>query len=175
MEDGGRGENQKYCIAQVQIWPFWPSWPSPDLLPIWTWTWAWLKAKKRHSNYRWTNPHPVGWCLPHSFQLCSVFWSSYCYSDQLHSVNWIFCVSKWSLMCFVLRQSNHKILFFRIYFCLKTRNETSLVTSMGLCLAEEENLNQRKKKSLMKALKMSIIHCVVFIISWTPYTFMATW
>ena len=128
-----------------------------------------------HSNCRWANPHPVGWCLPHSFQLCSVFWSSYCYSDQLHSVNWIFCVSKWSLMCFVLRQSNHKILFFRIYFCLKTRNETSLVTSMGLCLAEEENLNQRKKKSLMKALKMSIIHCVVFIISWTPYTFMATW
>lgn len=64
---------------------------------------------------------------------------------------------------------------FRIYFCLKSRNETSLVTSMELCRAEEENLNQRKKRSLMKALKMSIIHCVVFIISWTPYTFMATW
>ena len=46
---------------------------------------------------------------------------------------------------------------------------------MGLCRAEEENLNQRKKKSLMKALKMSIIHCSLFIISWTPYTFMATW
>ena len=34
--------------------------------------------------------------------------------------------------------------------------------------------HQRKKKSLMKALKMSLIHCVVFIISWTPYTVMAT-
>ena len=64
---------------------------------------------------------------------------------------------------------------FRIYLCLKSRNETSLVTTMELCRAEEENLSQRKKKSLMKALKMSIIHCVVFIISWTPYTFMATW
>ena len=68
-----------------------------------------------------------------------------------------------------------KSYLFRIYFCLKSRNETSLVTSMGLCRAEEENLNQRKKKSLMKALKMSIIHCSLFIISWTPYTFMATW
>ena len=66
-------------------------------------------------------------------------------------------------------------LVFSIYLCLKSRNETSLVTTMELCRAEEENLNQRKKKSLMKALKMSIIHCVVFIISWTPYTFMATW
>ena len=35
------GENQKYCTAQVQIWPSWPSWPSPDLHLTWTWTWAW--------------------------------------------------------------------------------------------------------------------------------------
>ena len=79
-----------------------------------------LKLKKHlcriHSNYRWTNPNPVGWCLPHSFQLCSVFWSSYCYSDQLYSVNWIFWESKWSLMCFVLRQSDHKILSFQNLF-----------------------------------------------------------
>ena len=27
----------------------------------------------------------------------------------------------------------------------------------------------------MKALKMSIIHVVVFVLSWTPYTVMATW
>ena len=27
----------------------------------------------------------------------------------------------------------------------------------------------------MKALKMSIIHVLAFVVSWTPYTFMATW
>ena len=31
------------------------------------------------------------------------------------------------------------------------------------------------KKSVMKALKMSVIHVVVFVVSWTPYTVMATW
>ena len=38
------GENQIYCIAQVQIWLSWPSWPSPDLHPTWTWTWAWQQT-----------------------------------------------------------------------------------------------------------------------------------
>ena len=33
----------------------------------------------------------------------------------------------------------------------------------------------RAQKSVMKALKMSIIHVLVFVISWTPYTVMATW
>ena len=31
------------------------------------------------------------------------------------------------------------------------------------------------KDGKMKALKMSIIHVVTFVLSWTPYTFMATW
>ena len=30
-------------------------------------------------------------------------------------------------------------------------------------------------KNMMKALKMSIIHVVVFVLSWTPYSVMATW
>ena len=33
----------------------------------------------------------------------------------------------------------------------------------------------RRKESTMKALKMSIIHVVAFVVSWTPYTVMATW
>ena len=33
----------------------------------------------------------------------------------------------------------------------------------------------RAKKSVMKALNMSIIHVLAFVISWTPYTVMATW
>ena len=33
----------------------------------------------------------------------------------------------------------------------------------------------RAKKSLMKALKMSLIHVLAFVLSWTPYTVMATW
>ena len=28
---------------------------------------------------------------------------------------------------------------------------------------------------VMKALKMSVIHVVAFIVSWTPYTVMGTW
>ena len=28
---------------------------------------------------------------------------------------------------------------------------------------------------MMKALKMSIVHCALFVFSWTPYTVMATW
>ena len=28
---------------------------------------------------------------------------------------------------------------------------------------------------VMKALKMSIIHVLAFIVSWTPYTVMGTW
>ena len=30
-------------------------------------------------------------------------------------------------------------------------------------------------KKVMKALKMSIIHVLAFIVSWTPYTVMGTW
>ena len=33
----------------------------------------------------------------------------------------------------------------------------------------------KPKKTAMKALKMSIIHVVAFIVSWTPYTVMGTW
>ena len=41
--------------------------------------------------------------------------------------------------------------------------------------SDENAANKHRKKSLMKALKMSIIHMVVFVLSWTPYTVMATW
>ena len=30
-------------------------------------------------------------------------------------------------------------------------------------------------KSMMKALRMSLIHVLAFVFSWTPYTTMATW
>ena len=40
---------------------------------------------------------------------------------------------------------------------------------------EERISNKKKKKSVMKALKMSVIHVVVFVLSWTPYSAMATW
>ena len=40
---------------------------------------------------------------------------------------------------------------------------------------EERSSNRTKKKSVMKALKMSVIHVVVFVLSWTPYSVMATW
>ena len=31
------------------------------------------------------------------------------------------------------------------------------------------------RRTVMKALKMSVIHVVAFIVSWTPYTVMGTW
>ena len=36
-------------------------------------------------------------------------------------------------------------------------------------------MNQNKKKGLMKALKMSVVHVSIFVLSWTPYSVMATW
>ena len=32
-----------------------------------------------------------------------------------------------------------------------------------------------RKEGMTKALKMSIIHMLAFVLSWTPYTFMGTW
>ena len=40
---------------------------------------------------------------------------------------------------------------------------------------EERSSNNKKRKSVMKALKMSVVHVVMFVLSWTPYTIMATW
>ena len=40
---------------------------------------------------------------------------------------------------------------------------------------EDRSSNQKKRKSVMKALKMSVVHVVMFVLSWTPYTIMATW
>ena len=40
---------------------------------------------------------------------------------------------------------------------------------------EERSSNHKKRKSVMKALKMSVIHVVMFVLSWTPYSIMATW
>ena len=40
---------------------------------------------------------------------------------------------------------------------------------------EERSSNHKKKKSVMKALKMSVIYVAVFVLSWTPYSTMATW
>ena len=40
---------------------------------------------------------------------------------------------------------------------------------------EERSSNDKKRKSVMKALKMSVVHVVMFVLSWTPYTIMATW
>ena len=41
--------------------------------------------------------------------------------------------------------------------------------------SEQSNYSKRTKRSVMKALKMSMIHVMAFVFSWTPYTVMATW
>ena len=65
----------------------------------------------------------------------------------------------------------------RIYLLLKKRTETSsaLCDTGEFRSVAEEMLYEKRQKNLMKALKMSIVHCTVFVISWTPYTIMATW
>jgi len=45
-----------------------------------------------------------------------------------------------------------------------------------ICRKSGETLKQLKsRKGLMRALKMSLVHVVVFVLCWTPYTTMATW
>jgi len=61
----------------------------------------------------------------------------------------------------------------KIFFVI-SRRTTHVLTHFSQN-AEENRSNKNKKKSLMKALKMSIIHVVVFVLSWTPYSVMATW
>ena len=43
------------------------------------------------------------------------------------------------------------------------------------CDDEAMTRSNHKKMSTMKALKMSVVHVVTFVICWTPYTIMATW
>ena len=38
-----------------------------------------------------------------------------------------------------------------------------------------ERKSSRANKHMMKALRMSLIHVLAFVFSWTPYTTMATW
>ena len=40
---------------------------------------------------------------------------------------------------------------------------------------EERESQRRKNRNVMKALKMSVIHVVFFVVCWTPYSVMATW
>ena len=50
-------------------------------------------------------------------------------------------------------------------FCMTIRNQATL----------RKEGYRGKTRGVMKALKMSVIHAVTFILSWTPYTVMATW
>ena len=54
---------------------------------------------KIYAGCRWTNPHSMGWCLPHRLQLCSVFWASNCHSNKLHSVYNSFFDHELNLFC----------------------------------------------------------------------------
>ena len=38
-----------------------------------------------------------------------------------------------------------------------------------------ERKSSRANKHMMKALRMSLIHVLAFVFSWTPYTVIATW
>ena len=56
----------------------------------------------------------------------------------------------------------------RIYFILRSNGADLIQRNI------EATYNFTKKR-MMKALKMSIVHCALFVLSWTPYTVMATW
>ena len=56
------------------------------------------------------------------------------------------------------------------------RRSRSILSGFQESHKPQERYSQRKKrKNIMKALKMSVIHVIFFILSWTPYTAMATW
>ena len=55
-----------------------------------------------------------------------------------------------------------------IYFLLRN-NATDFIRRNA------EGRSSVNKKRMMTALKMSIVHCALFILSWTPYTVMGTW
>ena len=63
----------------------------------------------------------------------------------------------------------------RIYILLKKRTHSTLCGQPEVRSIAETILFEKRQKNLMKALRMSIMHCAVFVISWTPYTVMATW
>ena len=63
----------------------------------------------------------------------------------------------------------------RIYILLKKRTNSTLCGQAEVRSVAETILFEKRQKNLMKALKMSIMHCAVFVMSWTPYTVMATW
>ena len=41
--------------------------------------------------------------------------------------------------------------------------------------SDDRAVDLKKQQSLMKALKMSAVHVILFVVSWMPYTVMATW
>jgi len=63
----------------------------------------------------------------------------------------------------------------QIYFILRRRNNALNVLLDSGCDDEAMTRSNHKKMSTMKALKMSVVHVVTFVICWTPYTIMATW
>ena len=63
----------------------------------------------------------------------------------------------------------------RIYLLLRRRAQSAFCGIQNFRSVGEQILYEKRQKNLMKALKMSIVHCAIFVISWTPYTVMATW
>ena len=66
----------------------------------------------------------------------------------------------------------------------RNENFTNLQTPRADAAAEENPFNStqirssrrdRSNKGMMKALKMSIIHVLTFLLLWTPYTLIQTW
>ena len=69
------------------------------------------------------------------------------------------------------------IYFFLFPFCRRNDEMTIVFPPTSDCnlVRQSTNTSTRAKKSVMKALKMSVIHVLAFVVSWTPYTVMATW
>ena len=63
---------------------------------------------------------------------------------------------------------NPSLSYTRIYFILRSNGAAFIRRNI-------EATNTFTNKRMMKALKMSIVHCALFVFSWTPYTVMATW
>ena len=116
---------------------------------------------------------PIQWAdLYHTIFNCEVFFApviaivaSY---TKIYSV-----LSRLVLYNYASRTYHEAKTKLKLYIC--RRNKQLLTGILESQNPEERSSNRKKKKSVMKALKMSVIHVVVFVLSWTPYSAMATW
>ena len=113
----------------------------------------------------WHGLTPVQWAdLYHTLFNCQVFFAPLI--AIITSYIKIFIIIRRYIICLWIGVSySHNPYFFRRNSCFLRVTQSSNDGAMEL----------RKQQNIVKALKMSAVHVILFVISWMPYTVMATW